>query len=210
MDGQNKFDDLLNRYKIPLAIGVVGVVLLIGGVLSSGLLSKTFIKSSKYPPKSVSQASYAASTIKVDISGQVQSPGVYSLPSDARVEDLIKVAGGVTEEADQEFLSKSLNLAQKLSDGMKIYIPKSGEVGQSISSGVAGVSSQTQNTLININTSSSSQLESLPGVGPVTAQKIIDQRPYGGIEELFTKKAVNKATYEKIKDLVSVYWCTNF
>ena len=212
MDSENKLDNFLSQYKLPLILGLVGIVLLIGGIVSSGIISRTFVKSSKYPPKVVSQSSYVASTVKVDVSGQVQSPGVYILPVDSRVEDALKAAGGITEEADGNFLSKSLNLAQKVSDGMKVYVPKEGEVGQvsqALPAGrqgaVAGTSLQTQTSLVNINSDSMDRLESLPGVGPVTAQKIIDKRPYGGIEELLTKKAVSRATYEKIKELVSVY-----
>lgn len=201
---ENKVDQFLVRYKIQLAVGFVGLVLLIGGVLSSGIIPKTFIKSTK-SPVSVSPASLTSSaSAKVDVSGEVNSPGVYTLPSTARVEDALKAAGGVTESADPVYISKSLNLAQKVSDGMKVYIPKVREAGSSgtpASSEAAG----TEVGLVNINTASGSELEKLPKVGPVTAQKIIDKRPYSSIEELFTKKAVNKTVYEEIKGMVSVW-----
>lgn len=217
MDSQNQLDEFLNKHKLSLAIGFVGLVLLVGGVLSSGLLTKTFIKSTK-TPIAVSPASLASTAAaKVDVSGEVVSPGVYTLSSASRVEDALKAAGGVTESADPNYLSKSLNLAQKISDGMKIYIPKASEAlqlssGQAGSSGiVAGISHATSGvdsdiaSVININAASLSDLEKLPKVGPVTAQKIIDKRPYSSIEELYTKKAVNKFAYEEIKEMVSVY-----
>lgn len=195
------FDEFLSAHKLPLAMGLVGLVLLIGGVISSGIIPKTFIKSTK-AGSGISQASIVSNPaeIKVDVSGAVLDPGVYTLPSNARVEDAIKAAGGVTGAADPIYLSKSVNLAQKVSDGMKVFIP---EAGQFSSASVAGAS--TQATLVNVNEASLTELDRLPGVGPVGAQKIIDGRPYGSIEELFTKKAVNRSVYEKIKELVSVW-----
>ena len=205
MDGENSLDTFLSQHKLPLAMGLVGLVLLIGGVISSGIISKTFVKSTK-TGTGISQASVVSnpSEVKVDVSGAVMDPGVYTLSVNSRVEDAIKAAGGVTGAADPAYLAKTLNLAQKVSDGMKIFVPEAGQFsGQSGSSSVAGAS--TQNTLININSASLAELDKLPGVGPVGAQKIIDGRPYGSIEELFTKKAVNRSVYEKIKELVSVW-----
>lgn len=203
MEDQNLVDDFLNKYKYPLLAGLVGLVLLLGGLFSSGIISKTFIKQSKYPASAV-PASTNAGFVKVDVSGAVFSPGVYSLPSGSRIEEAIKAAGGVTETADPVYVSKSLNLAQKTTDGMKIYIPAAAESGSSGSTAVLGANSAEQ-SLININEASLNDLDKLPGVGPVTAQNIIDKRPYGTIEELLSKKAVTRSVYEKIKDSVSVY-----
>lgn len=192
-------------------MGLVGLVLLVGGMVSSGVVSKTFIKSTKSGVQAQKTTSLEAAAAKVDVSGAVIKPGVYTLSSDARVEDAIKAAGGVTDFADPMYLSKTVNLAQKVADGMKIYIPNAGEAhspssgqaGQSGAPAVAGASAQSSS--VNINTASLSELDQLPGVGQVGAQKIIDTRPYSGIEELITKKAVTKSVYEKIKDLVSIW-----
>ena len=203
MDSQ-KLDEFLNRHKFPLAMGVVGVVLLIGGIISSGIIPKTFIRSSKsFSPQSLTQTKQAGA--KVDVSGAVVNPGVYTLPGEARIEDALKAAGGVVESADPIHLSKSVNLAQKVSDGMKIYIPKAQEAGASAISPASPGIQATGNTPVNINAAAASELDQLPGIGPVTSQKIIDNRPYGGIEELLTKKAVSRSVYEKIKDKVSVW-----
>src|SRR5205085_1673286 len=101
-------------------------------------------------PKSFPKESLvnAEQGIKVDISGAVNSPGVYSLPSSARVEDAIKTAGGFSETANGGYISKSLNLSQKLSDGQKIYIPVSGENTGGV---VAGTSTTTSGGKIGIN-----------------------------------------------------------
>lgn len=205
MDSQSPLDEFLSAHKLPLAMGMVGLVLLIGGMVSSGIISKTFVKSTK-SGVNINQASVVSnpSEVKVDVSGAVINPGVYAISSSSRVEDAIKAAGGVSGAADPVYLSKSLNLAQKLSDGMKIFVPEAGQFNaQSSSSTVAGAS--TQNSLINVNSAGLSELDKLPGVGPVGAQKIIDGRPYGSIEELYTKKAVTRSVYEKIKGLVSVW-----
>lgn len=200
MDSESGAEDFISRYKIPLALGLVGIVLLIGGLISSGVISKTFVKSTKSFQGTVAPK---LTTLAVDVSGAVLSPGVYSLPSGSRIEDAIKAAGGVTEEVDTQYLAKSINLAQKVSDGTKIYIPFSGEGGVSSGGSVAGASSGQEP--VNINNAGLDVLDKLPGVGPVTAQKIIDNRPYSGIEELLTKKSVSRSVYEKIKMLVSTY-----
>lgn len=205
MDSQNQLDEFLSNHKLPLAIGLVGLVLLIGGVVSSGVVSKTFVKSTK-SGQSVSQASVVyPSEVKVDVSGAVMDPGVYTLSSNARVEDAIKAAGGVAGSADPVYLSKTINLAQKVSDGMKVFIPEAGQFNTSAAGSSLATSEVAGQSVINVNTASLVELDKLSGVGPVGAQKIIDGRPYGSIEELFTKKAVNRSVYDKIKGLVSVW-----
>jgi len=206
---EHPLDSILNQYKIPLVIGLIGLVLLIGGIISSGIIPKTFTNtSSPVSTKQTSAGSTSATTVhtaaKADVSGAVVSPGVYTLPFDARVEDAIKAAGGVTSSADPVYLSKSINLAQKVTDGMKIYVPKVGDAGQGGAGAVAGASTSEQKQ-ININDATLAELDTLPGVGLVTAQKIIDNRPYSGIEELSTKKVVNKSVYDKIKGMVVTY-----
>ena len=140
------------------------------------------------------------SEIMIHVDGAVVNPGVYKLKSDSRINDVIVAAGGLSAEADQE----KINLASKVSDGQKIHVSAVGEqgTGQSITSG-QGTTSTTG--LININTASESELDKLPGIGPVTAQKIIASRPYSAPEELLTKKAVSSSVWEKIKGLITVY-----
>lgn len=206
MDNRNKLNDFLDQNKIPLGVGLVGLVLLVGGIISSGIIPKTFIRSTKTPASAqvYQGASVVSSQIKIDVSGEVKNPGVYDLPKDARIEDALKVAGGVTESADQKYMSKTINLAQKVSDGMKIYIPKI--ASHTTSGSVPDVAGPADAGLINVNTASVTELaDKLLGVGPSTAQKIIDNRPYFSIEELLTKKAVSRATYDKIKEKVTVW-----
>jgi competence protein ComEA len=208
MDTESQSEGIIDKYKIPVMVGVVGFVLLIGGIISSGIVPKTFLKSSKQLPAQVSSGEVSGAKkvfeVKVDVSGAVATPGVYTLPVDARVEDAIKAAGGVLKTADPVFISKTINLAQKISDGMKIYVPTQSENFNQTSSNQTATS-QTGQTLININNADLSDLDKLLRVGAVTAQKIIDNRPYSGIEELVIKKAVSRSVYEQIKGLVTTW-----
>ncbi|OGG17264.1 hypothetical protein A3D78_03150 [Candidatus Gottesmanbacteria bacterium RIFCSPHIGHO2_02_FULL_39_14] len=126
----------------------------------------------------------------------------------------------MTEKADLDWMEKNLNRAAKLIDGGKIYIPEKTQnfpPQRDPASGGTNIKTQNQNLnlksknilgvtegLININTATQTELEALPGVGPVTAGKIIDGRPYQTLEELKTKKAVGNALFEKIKDKLTV------
>ena len=144
-------------------------------------------------------ASSKAGEIIVHVDGAVKNPGIYKLAADSRVNDAVVAAGGLSQDAD----SARINLAAKLSDGTKVYIPSHNDP---VSSGSAGsVAGEVAASLININTATEAQLDSLPSIGPVTAQKIIASRPYSAKEELLSKKAVGSATYDKIKDLITVY-----
>jgi competence protein ComEA len=195
---EGKFWEKIEQYKVPIALSLVGVVLIVGGVFASGLNKP---KQEKFPQESIVES---VKKISVDVSGAVSMPGVYKLKEGDRVEEAISASGGFSDQANKEYIAKSLNMAAKLADGAKIYVPFIGDHTPSSAgiSGVAGVSSQAQ---ININTASQSELESLSGVGPVTASKIISGRPYQSPDELLSKKVVGKATYEKIKDMVTVY-----
>lgn len=140
-----------------------------------------------------------APEIFVDIGGAVIKPGIFRFPPESRVNDLLVAAGGLAADADRDWVSQNLNLARKLTDGEKIYIPFQGKTVEDSSSLRKGESS-----LININTASLAELDTLWGVGPVTAQKIIDNRPYAKIEDLLDKKIIKSNVYEAIKDQVSV------
>lgn len=158
--------------------------------------------------KGVTDNSKVSAKIKVDVEGAVMNPGVYDLKSDARFKDALASAGGLSEEADREYVAKGLNLAQKLIDGVKIYIPRVNEKVTNVSSSVStstGDGTSAVSGSINVNTASQDSLESLPGVGPVTAGKIINGRPYSDINELLSKKVVGSSVFGKIKDQISTF-----
>ncbi len=150
--------------------------------------------------------------ITVEIAGQVIAPGVYKLSFDGRVDDLLVKSGGFRADADRGWVDKYLNRAARLSDGQKIYIPKIGEQTMGVSAKNSGEyqsgsvpNSSDSNTKIDLNTASLTQLDSLPGIGQVYGQSIIDHRPYSKVEELLSKGVLKASVYEKVKNLVVVY-----
>lgn len=135
--------------------------------------------------------------VVVHVDGAVNKPGVYRLSADLRVNDAIAAAGGFTKGAD----TSKINLAAKLADGQKIHVASIGESSSSTNQSGGFVN---QSDLVSINTATESELDRLPGIGPVTASKIISLRPYSSLNELLGKKAVSKSTFEKIKGLISL------
>lgn len=146
----------------------------------------------------------SSAQIFVDVAGAVVNPGVYELKAENRLQEGLIAAGGLSAQADRDWVARNLNLAVKLKDGAKIYIPKIGE-GTKSTTGIAGTGEVSTSGLVNINTASLSQLDKLPGIGPVTGQKIIDNRPYSDINELLTKKVVGNKVFEQIKEKITVY-----
>jgi competence protein ComEA len=207
MDGDALFSSLVDVLKkiprdlyLPLGIGLAGLVFLSIGLMQLMGAKNTSAVTPLDPPKTVSPA---VSQITVDVEGSVQNPGVYRLNSSARVQEALIASGGLSGDADREYVAKHINMATKLIDGGKVYIPKIGEIqAQTADSGATSDVLGTQTTQIDINSASSEVLDSLPGVGLVTAQKIIAGRPYSSVEELQTKKVVNKKVYDEIKDKV--------
>lgn len=139
--------------------------------------------------------------IFVDVSGEVLKPGVYSLSEDARLQDALVAAGGLSGNADRQYIAQYVNLAQKVTDGMKIYVP---HVSQGLKTALINNGTTSISGFISINQATMAELDKLSGVGPVTAQKIIDARPYGSLSELVVKKAVSSSVFEKIKDKISL------
>ncbi len=150
--------------------------------------------------------------ITIQIMGEVAHPGVYSFTQGSRVQDAVEAAGGLLSTAD----TTSVNLAAKLEDGQQINIPAGSGVA------VGGLPPSSSNApflvlttptvpagnLININTATLAQLDLLPGIGPTTAQKIIDYRtqhgPFQKIEDIMNVPGIGPATFDNIKTLISV------
>jgi competence protein ComEA len=157
-------------------------------------------------PVSVSSSAPSASaspvTILVDVAGWVRKPGVYEFQQGQRVIDAVKAAGGARHGADLT----ALNLAAPLTDGTQILVLKLG-APSSIGSGGSG-SSSGSGTLININTASETELEELPGVGPVTGAAIIEYRtkngPFASVDELDNVSGIGPATLEEIRPMATV------
>jgi len=187
---------LARKNIFPLGIGFIGLLLILGG------LSQAYFERSKAPELVFEEAAESTdSEFIVDVEGAVMNPRVYELASNSRTVDALAAAGGLSSEADREYVEKNINLAGKISDGLKIYIPR---VGEDILTGTSTTEVGSGGPVININTASSSDLETLPGIGDVTAQKIIEGRPYVSVEDLLNNKILGQATYEKVKDLVAL------
>ena len=153
----------------------------------------------------VSESESKTTMIMVDIGGAVNDPMVAELEEGSRVEDAINAAGGVTEEADLT----EINRAAFLEDGDKILIPEKQEVALNDISNATDGSAKGGYTSysdgkININTAGSEELQTLDGVGPVTAEKIIDYRESNGrfkdIEDIKNVSGIGEKTFEKLKD----------
>src|SRR3989338_3702942 len=142
--------------------------------------------------------------IWVDVGGGVVSPGVYELSSGQRVKDALVAAGGLSGSADREYVAKMINMADKISDGQKIYIPLMNTPGSKVTQSV-DKSDNPGVVLINVNTASQSQLDSLWVVGSERAKAIIDNRPYKTVDELVSKKVLPKNVVEKNKTILTVY-----
>lgn len=137
--------------------------------------------------------------IYVDISGCVESPGVYRVEEGTRLFQLIDKAGGLTEEADVS----GINRAEAVSDGQKIVIYEEGEVYENEQSNAEDASGK-----ININTADEIKLQQIPGIGPVTADKIIQYRNENGKfkseEELKNVSGIGEKTFENLKEYIKV------
>jgi competence protein ComEA len=192
------------------ALGIlVWLVLMLTGFFTSSSFKqfisggpKTSSNISKYPDKSIVNSS-DLSQIKIDVAGAVNRPGVYSLTQGSRIEDAIKIAGGFSKNANFQYISKNLNLSQKISDGQKIYIPTTEDNSPPVVQ-LTSTGGNSSGGVIGINSADSNSLDQLPGVGPVTAAKIIGGRPYSSIQDLLTKKVVSQSVYDKIKDQVDL------
>lgn len=189
----------LNQFKIPIALSILGLVLIIGGIFTSGINK---VQPKVYPKDSLVDAQ---KIISVDVSGAVAKPGVYQLKDGSRIEDAVVAAGGFAETANKEYVSKYLNMAQKLSDGSKVYVPFAGEQTSGSQGGGMVAGTSTTNAKVNINTASQAELEALSGIAATRASNIISGRPYGSVEDLLSKKILTKSVFDKIKDQLVVY-----
>lgn len=178
----------------PIFISIFGVLVILVGV---GVWIRN---QSSVDVEVISATPTASAQLVVDVQGSVVKPGVYTLASDSRVKDALIAAGGLADNADREWVAKTLNLAQKVTDGIKIYIPNK-DSKSVVNSSVLG----TKSTTLNINNCSLSDLDSLPGIGATRAQAIVDGRPYTTIKELVSKKILPQSVFEKIKDSISIY-----
>lgn len=205
------------EYKFPLFLGSASILVIVFSIV---LLAKSIQTTTPitFIASSATESGKLDETVAVDVEGAVVRPGVYRVKKGERVEEALAAAGGFRNDADVEKIAKLINRAAKVADGSKIYIPKIGEDTTSHNnetlsrrdnasynvSGITDPSDPSVASLISINSASQSELESLPGVGPVIAGKIIAGRPYGTPEELVAKKVMSQNLFTKLQNLLSL------
>ena len=147
-------------------------------------------------------------TLVVEVAGAVVRPGVYTLPAGSRVSDAIAGAGGYSTDVDPRAAEAKLNLAAKLQDAQLITVPRrgDGEAGSPSTAAVPGKPDAPTGP-INLNTASAAELDTLPGVGPATAAKIIasrEEKPFASVDELVPRKIVTATILAKFRSQVTV------
>lgn len=208
-DLPTKLAQFWKTYRVPIILGLVSIFFII---VSLTILIKsvqtstpiTFTSDEATVAGVMREGSLPAGRqVVVDVSGGVARPGVYSLAIGSRVEDAILAAGGLSVKADNERLAKVVNRAAKLSDGAKIYIPTVTEL--SPVNDETSYNIVTELSSVSINAASQQELiDTLVGVGPSTAKKIISGRPYTSLEELVAKKAMVQALFDKLKNQLTL------
>jgi competence protein ComEA len=176
----------------------VAAFIIVGVLLGAGIIYLV-----TRPPKGepiVLLPAPTQSPITVYVSGAIETPGLFTLPAGSRVNDVIQAAGGTTENADID----ALNLAKIVEDGEQIIVPED-VTPESEENGTVPVN--PSDIMVNINTATLEQLDTLPGIGPKTAQNIIDYRtangPFTNIEEIQDVPNIGQVTFDKIKALIT-------
>lgn len=176
------------------------------GVLIAAALGFNALRWREPPPITIEAPppTATAGPIQVYVSGAVAKPDVYLVPSGSIVRDAIDAAGGAAPDADLN----RINLAQKLSDGQQIYVPRVGEIPTAApSNGDTGSGQPALTGPININTATAAELEALPRIGPSLAERIVKYReehgPFPNIEAIMNVAGIGPAIFDDIKDLIT-------
>jgi competence protein ComEA len=180
-----------------IAVGLLALLAL--AFIASKLLLRPNAAASPPIPTAASTNPAPVARLYVDVVGAVRRPGLYRLPHGARVADALTRAGGPTRKAELELV----NLAAPVADGEQVVIPRRGAAGPTAGVGTGAATAGP----IHLNTATLEQLDTLPGVGPVTAQKILDYRQQHGafssVDELDAVPGIGPARLEQLKGLVA-------
>jgi competence protein ComEA len=196
------------RWPIVGAIAVaVGLTLVALGLVASGPRPAAVVGVGADPIAAVETRAPAASPspapIVVHVAGAVRRPGIVHLPTGARVADAIDAAGGLGPRVDAARVDRELNLAAVVADGDHIVVPSRDDPAAAVGASPAASASGK----VDLNHASAEALDGLPGIGPVTAAKIIaarQERPFATLDELVSRKVLGQATLAKIRDLVEL------
>jgi competence protein ComEA len=192
----------LSRRRILVAVGCLALLLFFG----SKLLARPQTSAALAPPAAPPVETTAATTVVVvDVVGAVRKPGLYRLEQGARIADAVARAGGPTAKADVALI----NLAAPLADGEQVIVPRRGTaaVGSATPAGSSASGGAPTGGPVHLSTATLEQLDSLPGIGPVTAQKILDYRQKHGaftsVDELDAVPGIGPARLDQLQDLVA-------
>jgi competence protein ComEA len=196
-------DDSFARYRPYLAMMLLFIIVLAGTIFLLRRPEQPVIAITTATPR----ATATPVSIVVEVRGAIAKPGVYTLPAGSRVQDVIALAGDLTTNAE----TRALNLARKVNDGEQLYIPAIGEATPTtvpVASKATPGASKAPTGKININTATIAELDTLPGIGPAIAQRIIEYRAQNGafqkIEDLKKVRGIGDVLFDQIKDLVTV------
>ncbi len=210
---------LSKKQRILIIIGITAIILFVGYYYINSTKDlynyEEFETSEDIEEGENTEKEETEETIIVHVAGAVVNQGIVKIKKNSRIDDVIKAAGGTTEEADLN----NVNLAYTVEDGQKIYIPSKSEIIQNsekletVTEGPGSANMEEGDNekdigLININTANKAKLQELPGIGEATALKIIDYREENGkfktIEDIKNVSGIGDSKYESIKDLICV------
>lgn len=194
-----------------VACAIVAFALAIAGGSGDAVLvdggSHLPLTSDAAPASSGGPAAIGGGEVVVEIVGAVLRPGVFRLPPGARVGDLVAAAGGYGPRVDTVTAERTLNLAATLHDGDQVRIPARDDPSGPAAAGAGPLPTGDTNGPLDLNRATAAELDALPGVGPVTAEKILAARaeaPFATVQDLRTRGLVGEKTFESLRELVTV------
>ena len=195
---------LLQRRRLLLAAAGSLALILLAGRFVLGAGTTTVAPLPPPPPQGAGVTGLPAARVVVDVVGAVRRPGLYRLEQGTRIADAVARAGGATGKADLSMV----NLAAPLADGEQVVVPKRGAAGVAAAgAGAAGAGAAATTGPVHLSTATLEQLDSLPGIGPVTAQKILDYRTKHGaftsVDELDAVPGIGPSRMDQLQDLVA-------